>query len=187
MKRIPFFGLALLLGVAAVLLAPVPLGSTHIYNSTTIERPPAEVYDYVTTPANWPRWHPSSLGVSGAADHSLLVGEAVQEEFLVAGYQGKVRWTVVERQAPMRWTIDGKVEDGGVGKVRYRLTQVSGGTRFEREFEYVRPNLLFLLADWLSLRAKVTAESAEALRRLKGVLEGTAPASRVAGLTSSGA
>ena len=187
MKRIPFFGLTLLLGAAAVLLAPLPLGSTHIYNSTTIGRSPGEVYNYVTTPANWPRWHPSSLGVSGAADHPLLVGEAVQEDFLVAGYQGRVRWTVVEREAPMRWAIDGKVEDGGVGKVRYRLTPVTGGTRLEREFEYGRPNLLFLLADWLSLRDKVTAESAEALRRLKAVLEGTAPASRVAATTSAGA
>ena len=186
MKRMPFFGLALLLGAAAVLLAPVPLGSTHIYNSTTIERAPAEVFGYVTTPANWPRWHPSSLGVSGAADHPLLVGEEVLEDFRVAGYQGRVKWTVVERQAPMRWAIKGKVEDGGVGAVRYRLTQVNGGTRFEREFEYVRPNLLFLLADWLSLRAKVTAESAEALRRLKAELEGTAPAARVAGLTAAG-
>ena len=187
-KRIPFFGLVLLLGAAAVLLAPMPLGSTHIYNSTVIERTPGDVYNYVTTPANWPRWHPSSLGVSGDINHPLLVGEVVLEDFLVAGYQGKVKWTVVERQAPMRGAISGQIEEGGKGKVSYRLTQVNGGTRFEREFEYARPNLLFLLSDWVSLRGKVSAESAEALRRLKAVLEGTAPASRLAeGALRSGA
>ena len=182
MKRIPVFGLLTVLGAAAVLLAPLPLGASHIYNSTLIERTPSDIFNYVTTPGNWPRWHPSSLGVSGATDHPLLVGEQVSEDFLVAGYQGKVLWTVVERQAPMRWAISGQIENGGKGKVSYRLTQVNGGTRFEREFDYARPNLLFLLSDMLSIRAKVTAESAEALRRLKAVLEGTAPAVRSAAI-----
>ncbi|MBV8125362.1 MAG: SRPBCC family protein [Paucibacter sp.] len=178
MKRIPILGLAGAAGVIGVLLAPLPLGSTHIYNSTVIERAPPEVFSYVTTPANWPRWHPSSLSVSGATDHPLLVGEQVKEDFVVAGYQGRVLWTVVQRQAPLRWAISGQIEDGGKGMVSYRLTQVNGGTKFEREFEYARPNLLFLLSDMLGIRARITAESAEALRRLKAVLEGTAPAVR---------
>lgn len=187
MKKVPFFGLAAVLVLGAVLLAPMPLSPTLIQNSTLIERTPAEVYNYVTTPGNWPHWHPSSLGVSGATDHPLLVGEQVTEQFLVAGYQGTVVWTVVQRQAPLRWAISGKIADGGSGKVSYRLTQVDGGTRFEREFEYARPNLLFALADRFSLRAKVTAESAEALRRLKAVLEGQLPEPRTAALTSRAA
>jgi len=182
MRKFPYFGLALVVIVGAVLLVPMPLSPTRIHNSTMIERAPSEVYSFVTTPGNWPRWHPSSLAVSGATDHPLLVGEQVSEEFLVAGYQGTVVWTVVQRQAPLRWAISGKIADGGSGKVSYRLTQVEGGTRFEREFEYARPNLLFALADMFSLRAKVTAESAEALRRLKAVLEGQAPATRSAAL-----
>ena len=183
MRKFPFFGLALLVVIGAVLLAPMPLSPTRIRNSTLIQRAPSEVYSYVTTPGNWPRWHPSSLGVSGATDHPLLVGEQVSEQFIVAGHQGTVVWTVVQRQAPLRWAISGKIEGGGSGKVSYRLTQVEGGTRFEREFEYARPNLLFALADMFSLRAKVTAESAEALRRLKAVLEGQAPEPRMATLT----
>lgn len=183
MRKFPFFGLALLVVIGAVLLAPMPLSPTRIQNSTLIQRAPSEVYSYVTTPGYWPRWHPSSLGVSGATDHPLLVGEQVSEQFIVAGHQGTVVWTVVQRQAPLRWAISGKIEGGGSGKVSYRLTQVEGGTRFEREFEYARPNLLFALADMFSLRAKVTAESAEALRRLKAVLEGQAPEPRMATLT----
>lgn len=180
MRKFPFFGLALIVVAGAVLLVPMPLTPTRIQNSTLIGRAPSEVYGYVTTPGNWPRWHPSSLAVSGATDHPLLVGEQVSEKFQVAGYQGTVVWTVVQRQAPLRWAISGKIEDGGSGKVSYRLTQVEGGTRFEREFEYARPNLLFALADMFSLRARVTAESAEALRRLKAALEGPAPAPRTA-------
>ena len=105
MRKFPFFGLALIVAAGAVLLVPMPLSPTRIQNSTLIERAPSEVYSYVTTPGNWPRWHPSSLAVSGATDHPLLVGEQVSEEFLVAGYQGTVVWTVVQRQAPLRWAI----------------------------------------------------------------------------------
>ncbi len=185
MRKFPFFGLALLLVIGAVLLVPMPLSPTRIQNSIVIGRAPSEVYSFVTTPDNWPRWHPSSLGVSGATDHPLLVGEQVSEQFLVAGYQGTVVWTVVQRQAPLRWAISGKIEGGGSGKVSYRLTQLEGGTRFEREFDYARPNLLFALADMFSVRAKVTAESAEALRRLKALLEGQLPEPRTATLTVS--
>ncbi|WP_295997534.1 SRPBCC family protein [Rugamonas sp.] len=176
MKKVPVFGLALLVGVAVLLLAPVPLPPTRIHNSVTIARAPAEVYAYVTTPANWPRWHPSSLAVSGATDHPLRVGEQVGEDFLVAGYRGRVTWTVTQRQAPALWTISGKIDDGGSGRVNYRLTAVAGGTLFERDFDYARPNLLFVLADSFRLRRLITAESAEALRRLKAALEGGAAA-----------
>ncbi len=85
-------------------------------------------------------WHPSSLGVSGATDHSLEPGEEVTQEFLVVGRRGRAVWTVRERVYPRRWVIDGRVEGDG-------------------------------LLDRLVLRRRVEADSAEALRRLKEVLE----------------
>src|SRR4051812_35507286 len=41
----------------------------HILTTTHLRGPIEEVFDFLTTPANWPRWHPSSLKVTGAADH----------------------------------------------------------------------------------------------------------------------
>lgn len=188
MKKVPVLGVLLLLGVAGLALAPLPFSPTVIRGSVTIARAPADVYNYVTTAGNWPRWHPSSLAVTGATDHPMLLGEQVIEDFLVAGKQGKVRWTVVRREAPTRWVIAGQILDsGGVGKISYRLTAVSGGTLFEREFEYARPNLLFVLADTLRIKGQVMAESAEAVRHLKAMLEGPAPAPRVAAGVSRGA
>lgn len=70
---------------------------TRIFTSTIIHRPIDLVFDYVTTPGNWPRWHPSSLAVTGATDHSLAVGEQLEETFRVAGRSGRVVWTVTER------------------------------------------------------------------------------------------
>jgi uncharacterized protein YndB with AHSA1/START domain len=146
---------------------------TRIYTTIQIDRPLAQVFEFVTTPANWPQWHPSSLGVSAGADHSLAVGERVVEEFLVAGRRGRVIWIVKERAEPHRWVIAGEIigrNNGGV--ITYQLSAKENGTFFEREFVYNTPGLIFPLLDRLVVRRRVEWESAEALRRLKNVLEG---------------
>jgi hypothetical protein len=146
--------------------------STRIYTSIHVARPVEQVFDYVTTSGNWPQWHPSSLGVRGATERPMQVGEQVTEEFFVAGRRGSVVWTVTDCDPPRRWDIDGQIvgrSSGGI--ITYALTPVDGGTRFEREFVYMMPNALFSLFDRLIYRRRVQAESAEALRRLKAVLE----------------
>jgi uncharacterized protein YndB with AHSA1/START domain len=145
---------------------------TRVYTSIHIHTSAEQVFDFVTTAGNWPQWHPSSLGVSGAVDHSGLPGEKIVEKFLVAGRRGEVVWTVKEREPARRWVIDGVIvgrEAGGV--ITYTLTPRDGGTLFEREFIYPTPNLLFALLDWLFIRRRVKGESHEALRRLKERLE----------------
>ena len=162
--------------LAAALFVPLEAGRTRIVNSAEIARPPAVVFDYVTTPAYWPQWHPSSLAVSGAADHSLRPGESVLEDFEVAGRRGQVRWRVVEREPERLWRIAGTIGEREAGVVSYALTPTAGGTHFERTFEYRSPNLLFAILNALSLRARVEAESAQAVARLKARLEQAAPA-----------
>ena len=142
-----------------------------VVSRATITRSPEEVFSYVTTPGYWPEWHPSSLGVTGATDHSLLVGEEVTESFLVAGRRGRAQWIVHEREEPRRWVIVGLVEGGGTGTIAYTLTLQDGGTSFEREFTYEMNNPLLALLDRLILRRRIDAESAEAVRRLKERLE----------------
>ena len=144
---------------------------TRIHKAIRIHTPTERVFEYATTPGNWPEWHPSSLGVSGATDHSLEPGEQVTEEFRVAGRRGRVIWTVREREAPRRWVIDGKVEDGGSGTITYTLTPDTGGTIFERELVYAMPNRVLALLDRLILRRRVAAESSQALGHLKTALE----------------
>lgn len=146
---------------------------THIRTQTHIARPPESVFAYVTTPGNWPQWHPSSLGVEGTLS-SLKVGEEVTETFRVAGRKGQVVWRCTERQAPHRWVIEGRIvgrKSGGT--ISYSLSSEHGGTRFRREFVYQAPNLLFALLDRLIFRQRIQSESEEALRRLKQRLEAT--------------
>ena len=78
--------------VAGLAFAPLPVeDTTRIHSSVEIARDPDVVFAYVTTPANWPTWHPSSLAVSGAVDHPLDIGEQVTEDFLVAGRRGRAK------------------------------------------------------------------------------------------------
>jgi hypothetical protein len=150
---------------------------THIVTSATIQRPIETVYDYVTTPGHWPEWHPSSLGVAGATDHSLQVGEQVTERFLVAGRRGEVVWTCGERAAPTRWVIEGAITSGGGGgggggTVSYGLVSRGAATEFTRVFSYPVRNPLYALLDAMVVRRRIAAESQEAVRRLKARLEG---------------
>jgi len=144
---------------------------TRICNSIQIRRPIELVFDFITTPANWPQWHPASVSVSTNADHSLLQGEGVTEEISVAGRRGQVTWLVRERTAPGRWVIDGTGKDRGRATITYMLTAHPGGTNFERELVYTMPNALLAVLDWLIIRWRMKTDSMAALQRLKGLLE----------------
>lgn len=171
-RRTAFRALAAVIVIAVLLFAPLPWQSmTRIHSEVTIQRPPAQVFEYVSTPANWPAWHPSSLAVQGATDHSLQVGEQVTEAFRVAGREGTVVWTVTGRQAPSFWRIDGAIEGRNAGTVTYRLTPSGAGTRFERDFVYQAPTLLFSILNWAALRKQIDEESAAAVQKLKTTLD----------------
>ena len=144
---------------------------TTIVTNAVIRRPMAQVFDYVTTPQHWLVWHPSSLGLSGATDHSLQVGEEVTEAFRVAGRKGSVTWKVIAREAPTRWAISGRVSGGGHGTITYTLSPVADGTAFRREFVYTMPNWFADLLDRLFVRRRIETESAEAVARLSRALE----------------
>lgn len=160
--------------VVALLAMPLPqqVGlDTRIVTVASIQRPAKVVFDYVTTPAHWPAWHPSSLAVSGSVDHPLDLGEQVVEDFRVAGRRGRVVWTVTAREAPGKWTIEGKIDGRPAGTVAYSLTSTASGTRFERAFTYRTPTLWFAILNGLVLRARIQAESDTAVLRLKRLLE----------------
>jgi uncharacterized protein YndB with AHSA1/START domain len=162
-------GVAALIGL---LFVPLAVPSRPIVTTINIGQPPTTTFQYVTTPANWPKWHPSSLSVTGAVDHSLEVGEAVQEAFSVAGRKGIAIWTVRDRQVPALWVIDGQSKDGGGGAtITYSLSATDTGTRFVRTMVYRMPNLGLAALDRLSLHDRIAAESVEALQKLKIELE----------------
>jgi uncharacterized protein YndB with AHSA1/START domain len=143
-----------------------------IRTEATIERPVADVYGYVTTPANWPQWHPSSVRVTGdAAGHSLDVGEQCTEEFVVAGHHDETGWICRERVAEKRWVIEAISERGGSGTITYDFATAGDGTQFTRTFRYRMPNFGLEILNVLVIRRRIAAESRRATETLKRVLE----------------
>ena len=143
----------------------------RIRSEARVNDPVEESFEYMTTPGNWPEWHPSSSGVSGATDHSLEPGGQVTEEYRVAGRRVRITWTVRERVAPSRWVIEGRTAEGGGGKITHTLAPREGGTAFERELVYTMPSALLAQLDGQVSCRRVEAGPAEALRRLRGALE----------------
>jgi uncharacterized membrane protein len=144
---------------------------TRIVTTIEIRAPIERVFDYATRAGNWPSWHPASRSVRGATDHSAAQSERITEEIETGGRSWRATWTVRERLPPRRWMIEGEAEGGGSATITYRLSAHDGGTRFERELVYRMPNLWLAVLDRLFIRRRMAAESAEALRRLKQILE----------------
>src|SRR5262249_24703168 len=149
----------------------------RIYNSIQINRPIEGVFDFITTPANWPQWHPASVSVGWDAENSLLPGEKITEEISVAARRGQVTWLVRERSAPRRSVIDRNGKDGGRSTITYTMSPHPDGTNLQRELVYTMPNVLLAVLDRLIIRSRMKADSIEALQRLKRLLESSGESS----------
>ena len=62
--------------------------------------------------------------------------------------------------------------DGGTATLIYGFLAAPGGARVKRELSYNVPALMDGIGDFLTLRNRIQAESADALRHLKQVVEG---------------
>ncbi|MCP5420097.1 MAG: SRPBCC family protein [Gammaproteobacteria bacterium] len=144
---------------------------THIVSSIVLPQSPEQVFDFVTAPAHWPRWHPASLTVDASDTRSFGIGEQVCENVAVGGYRGRVLWTVRECQRPSRWLITGQAErGGGRATLRYDLVAEGSGARFTRTLDYRMPNLFMGLMDGLFIKRRMVKQSNQALERLRDVL-----------------
>ncbi len=141
----------------------------RIRTAITITQPIQRVFDFVTNIHNYTNWHSSSW--IGLSDHPMQVGETVTEEFSVGGHHGRIEWQVQESNPPRRWVMSGHAEGGGTATITYTFTPETHGTRFRSEFVHNIPALFAQRGDFLTLHNQLEAESAQASRRLKQVLE----------------
>lgn len=65
---------------------------TRICSENRLNAPVEEVFVYVTTPGNRPKWRPSASGVSGAADHPFGTGDrALRRELHADLHESRTR------------------------------------------------------------------------------------------------
>jgi hypothetical protein len=107
---------------------------TRILSTIWIHRDIADVFDFLTTPKNWPEWRPASISVVGSTDHSLAIREEVTEEFLAAGRRGSAVRRVTAREAPYLWRIESSASEASA-TITYRLRKEAGMTVFERDMQ----------------------------------------------------
>ncbi len=140
---------------------------TLIRLSVEIAATPEGVYDYVTRPARWKEWHPSSLRTRGIGDESLTAGRHFEEDVRSAGFTRHLSWRVEESEQAVQWRAAARMEDGSSVKLHYGFTATPGGMRFTRTLEYsLRPVALRWLNDLIVWR-KVKSESARALDNVR--------------------
>lgn len=135
-----------------------------------IAQPPTKVFEFVTNAAQWKRWHPATMAVSGVPNRPLEVGETIDEQIHAGPRRFSARWTVIECKPPRRWVI---VTDSNEGEARitYKLSEQDGVCYFERTLEYRSKRLPWKWFDGSLTRWALTRQSDQALRNLKRVIE----------------
>ena len=111
--------------------------------SATVPRPLEDVFDWLTTPANWPLCSPITLAVTPADPAKpLRPGDRFSEDLRVGRWQGRFDWTVEAVDRPHRCVITGVVAGddtlGGVREGRIEITATGDAhtTTFTREMTY---------------------------------------------------
>ncbi len=145
-----------------------------VSESTTIDRPVADVFAFLDLPANQPAVTPS-LVRSEALERLPNGGRRVAYTYRILGarFTGELEALEYEPERRIRWAMTGDIE----GTITWELEPVDGGdrTRFTYAAEYAAPlgiavldSLLAPLVRWYNRR-----ELRRTVRNLRAHLEAT--------------
>ena len=133
-----------------------------------IERPPAQVFAFVTEPTNYPRWQPSLVEVRPHLPGPLRVGSEATEVRRLLGREVQTTWRCVEHKPVTRSVIES--DEGPVPfRGTFILAPSDAGTRFTWRVETRgTASRLGGAVVGVATRRELAANSA----RLKALLEG---------------
>jgi hypothetical protein len=153
-----------------------------------IRAPAAEVFNFATTPRNWPLFWRLTVGVTGDVETPLAVGATCTEHVKVAFWNGFFLWHGDVQTAPRSFSMTATSRGGGpLGwltsgipvRITYALSEADGTTHFRREMTYTQSHPLLELTDRLFMRRMITNQIAEAMQKMKSILEATRQAEGV--------
>jgi uncharacterized protein YndB with AHSA1/START domain len=141
---------------------------TTVCNEVRIDGPRELVFDLVTTTRYWPQWHPATEAIAGVTDRPLALGDLVHERAVIDGRVHAGTWSVTEHVRPARLVLQ---IDGGRIEIRYTFSPIAASTLLRRELHYRPCDFAGGRADPAALETRMQTQSAEALRRLKRLVE----------------
>jgi uncharacterized protein YndB with AHSA1/START domain len=141
----------------------------RIVHTVELRAPPQEVFDFVTNPVQWVRWHPATHSVRGVEDRPLRLGERVIEHIQAAHREFDAEWKVVACEAPQLWQLE-TATPLGASVLTYSLqSSASGGTRFERTCTF-RSEGAWSLLDANVTKWMLAAQAKKALKNLRRIV-----------------
>jgi uncharacterized protein YndB with AHSA1/START domain len=138
----------------------------------SIDAPVERVWEKVMDARCLGQWVTTHDSVEGAVSGAAEEGTSFTQRLKLAGKGFKVRWLIVEADAPRlaRWRGEGP--GGSAARVVYRLADEGDGTRFDYENEYELPGgILGKAAGALVSKAPARREARRSLANLKRLLE----------------
>ena len=157
----------------------------QVVSDIVIDAPAAAIFDFATTPANWPRFWPITLGVSGEVDAPAAIGAKWIEQVRIAFWRGEFHWEAAGCTPPTGFLMRGRWYGHGwlgrlapsePGQIAYTLTETAGRTHFHRVMDYPDPNFVVKLLDVLVMHRAMMRAIDQALQNLKTIMESGRPA-----------
>lgn len=144
-----------------------------VSQSIEIDAPIERVWELIMDPERLGDWVTIHHSVSDVPDGELVEGSRFRQAMRLKGVPLKVRWEVVEVEAPHSARWRGEAAAGSSARISYALSEVNGGTRFDYENEFELPGgKAGKLAGRAFNAASGNKEARKSLQALKEVLDG---------------
>lgn len=141
---------------------------TTIRHTVTIDRPPADVWDYLMDIRNDPVWTTNVVGVGRGAGEPVEIGLDFEETYNFLGVEVPLTFTITEHEPCRRSAV--RIVGGPVpGRGSYDLVPVGDATRLTMTME-AEAHGFFRLTEPL-FRRMARREIATSALHLKDILE----------------
>jgi carbon monoxide dehydrogenase subunit G len=144
----------------------------RIHESVVIDRPPDEVWAYLSDFFNSPRAHPNALALRQTSPGPLGSGSVLQGRMTILGFETRVTMTVTEFDPP-RSAVVTLAARPGRGALRFALEPTPEGTRVDRTADFELHPAFVLMSPILGFILRRQARAAS--MNWKRLIEGTPP------------
>ena len=144
-----------------------------VKQTVEIEAPIERVWELVMDPDRLGEWVTIHDSVSDVPAGDLETGSRFRQKMKLKGVPLKVRWEVVECEAPKRARWSGEAAAGAKAEIVYDLSQKDGVTTFDYQNEFELPaGKAGKLAGRAFNAMSGDREAGKSLAKLKELLEG---------------